>query len=323
MEYRKLGRTNLEISVIGFGAWAIGGDLWGYQDDKESLKALKKAYELGCNFIDTAAVYGMGHSEEIVSQFLKKETKGDVFIATKVPPKNFRWPAKKGTNIKDAFPEEWVISETEKSLKRLKRDYVDLQQIHVWTEEWIECDEWLSALTKLKEQGKIRFFGVSINAFDPNSGVELCKRELVDSIQVVYNIFEQAPEDSLFPEAIKHNIGIIARVPLDESSLTGKLTKETKFDSNDFRSRYFKGERLFETVDRVEKVKEVAKKYNIPFIELALRFSFSHKAVSTSIPGIRNEKQAEMNISIGSKGKLPEEILNELKKHRWNRDWRI
>ncbi|MCX7829922.1 MAG: aldo/keto reductase, partial [Acidobacteria bacterium] len=255
MEYRKLGRTNLNVSVIGFGAWAIGGDLWGYQDDNESLKALKKSFELGCNFIDTAAVYGMGHSEEVVARFLK-ETKTDAIVATKVPPKNYRWPAKKGTPINEAFPEDWVIGETEKSLKRLKRDYIDLQQIHVWTEEWIDCEEWLSALVKLKEQGKIRFYGISINAFEANSGVELCRKNLIDSIQVVYNIFEQAPEDNLFPEAIKNNIGIIARVPLDESSLTGKLSKETKFDSDDFRSRYFKGERLAETLNRVEGVKK-------------------------------------------------------------------
>ncbi|NMB99872.1 MAG: aldo/keto reductase [Thermoanaerobaculaceae bacterium] len=322
MEYRKLGKTNLDVSVIGFGAWAIGGDLWGHQDDEESIKALRKSVELGCNFIDTAAVYGIGHSEEVVSRFLK-ETKSEILIATKVPPKNFRWPAKKGTPINEAFPKDWIISETEKSLKRLKKEYVDLQQIHVWTEEWIDCDEWLSALVKLKEQGKIRFYGVSINAFDANSGVELCKREVVDTIQVVYNIFEQAPEDNLFPEAIKHNIGIIARVPLDESSLTGKLTKETKFDPDDFRSRYFKGERLIETVERVERVKQVAEKNKISLVELALRFSFSHPAVSTSIPGIRNINQAEMNISSGSKGKLTEEILCELKKHRWDRDWRI
>lgn len=322
MEYRKLGRTNLNISVVSFGAWAIGGDMWGYQDDNESLKALRKAYELGCNFIDTAAVYGMGHSEEIISQFLK-ETKDDVYLATKIPPKNFRWPAKKGTPIKEAFPKDWVISETEKSLKRLERDYVDLQQIHVWTEEWIDCDEWLSALEKLKKDGKIRFYGVSINAFEPDSGVELCKRKLVDAIQVVYNIFEQAPQDNLFPEALNNKIGIIARVPLDESSLTGKLTKETKFDAKDFRSRYFKGERLIETVDRVEKVKEVAKKHKISLIDLALRFSFSHSAVSTSIPGIRNITQAETNLTAGKKGKLSEEILEDLKNHRWNRDWRI
>lgn len=322
MEYRKLGRSGINVSVIGFGAWAIGGDLWGYQDDEDSFKALRKALELGCNFIDTAAVYGMGHSEEIVGKFLK-ETKEEVFVATKVPPKNFRWPAKKGTPIKDAFPEDWVISQTEKSLKNLKLDCVDLQQIHVWTEEWIETDEWLNALYKLKKDGKIRFFGVSLNAFDADSGVELCRRELVDTIQVVYNIFEQKPEDNLFKEAKNHNIGIIARVPLDESSLTGKLTKDSKFDENDFRSRYFKGERLFETVERVEKIKEFAKKINIDIVELALRYSFTNDAVSTSIPGIRNEWQAEMNVSAGNKGILLPDIVEELKKHRWDRDWRI
>ncbi len=322
MEYRKLGRTGIEVSVIGFGAWAIGGDLWGPQDDEQSLLSLRKAAILGCNFIDTAAVYGMGHSEEIVGKFLK-ETGETIYVATKVPPKNFRWPARKGTPIKEAFPVDWVISETEKSLKRLKRDYVDLQQIHVWTEEWIDCDEWIEALEKLKRDGKIRFYGISLNAFQPNSGVELCKRELVDTIQVVYNIFEQAPEDYLFPEAIKHNIGIIARVPLDESSLTGKLIKDIKFDKSDFRSRYFKGERLFETVDRVEQLKPLAEKYGLSLVEFALRFSFTHLAVSTSIPGIRNLSQAEMNVSCANDGKLKKEIVDELRNHRWDRDWII
>ena len=322
MEYRKLGRTNIDVSVISFGAWALGGDAWGKQNDEDSRRSLKKAVDLGCNFIDTAAVYGMGHSEEIVGEFVK-ETKKEIHIATKVPPKNYKWPARKGTPIKETFPQEWIMSQTEKSLKRLKKECIDLQQLHVWTEEWIDCDEWLNALTKLKKEGKIRFFGVSINAFEPESGVELCKKGLVDSIQVVYNIFEQKPEDSLFVEAIKNNIGIIARVPLDESALTGKITKETKFGREDFRAHYFKGERLFETVERVDKLKEVSTKFNIPLVELALRFSFTHKAVSTSIPGIRNERQADMNVGCGSKGILPGEIIEELKKHRWERDWRI
>lgn len=322
MEYRKLGKTNLKVSVIGFGAWAIGGDLWGPQDDEESLKSLAKAIDLGCNFIDTAAVYGMGHSEEIVGKFLKQR-KEEIYLATKVPPKNFRWPAKKGTPIKEAFPADWIISETERSLRRLNRDYVDVQQIHVWTEEWIDCEEWMSALEKLKKDGKIRFYGISLNAFQPESGVELCKRDLVDTIQVVYNIFEQGPEDNLFPEALKHNIGIIARVPLDESSLTGKLTKEVKFSQDDFRARYFKGDRLSETVDRVEKLKPLSERYGIPLVKLALRFSFTHPAVSTSIPGIRSVSQAETNISSANEGNLPQEIIDELKTHRWDRDWRI
>lgn len=322
MEYRTLGKTGLKVSVVGFGAWAAGGDMWGSQNDEETVKALKKSFDLGLNFIDTAAVYGMGHSEEVIAEFLK-ETKVDAIIATKVPPVNYRWPAKKGTAIKEAFPKGHIVSETEKSLKRLKRDHVDIQQIHVWTEDWIETDEWLSALTKLKEQGKIRFFGVSINAFEAASGVSLVEREVVDTIQVVYNIFEQAPEDRLFPEAIKHDMGIIARVPLDESSLTGKLSEETEFAPEDFRARYFKGEKLKETIARVEKLKKTAQKWKLSLVELALRFSFTHKAVSVSIPGIRNEKQAEENVGTGSIGPLPREIVEELKEHRWERDWRI
>ena len=322
MEYRTLGRTGIRVSVIGYGAWAVGGDMWGPQDDRDTIASLKRAFELGCDFIDTAAVYGMGHSEEVVGAFLK-ETGAKAAVATKVPPKNYRWPARKGTPIRDAFPKDHIISETEKSLKRLKMDCVDLQQLHVWTEEWLGCDEWLSALTKLKEQGKIRHFGVSINAFEADSGVGLVESGLVDTIQVVYNIFEQAPEDNLFPAALRNGVGIIARVPLDESSLTGKLTKETAFDPDDFRSRYFKGDKLEETVERVEKLKPLSAKWGKSLVETALRFSFTHKAVSTSIPGIRNVRQAEENVGAGSIGPLPDDAVSELKNHRWNRNWRI
>ncbi len=322
MEYRDLGRTGLKVSVIGFGAWAVGGDMWGPQDDRETTASLTSSFELGCNFIDTAAVYGMGHSEEVVGAFLRKAGIGAI-VATKVPPKNFRWPARKGTPIKEAFPKDHIISETEKSLKRLKMDCVDLQQLHVWTGEWLDCDEWLSALTKLKEQGKIRHFGVSINAFEAESGVCLAESGLVDTIQVVYNIFEQAPEDKLFPAALEHDIGIIARVPLDESGLTGKLTKDTVFDPDDFRARYFKGDKLKETVERVDKLKPLAEKWGLSLAGTALRFSFTNKAVSTSIPGIRNVRQAEENVGSGSVGSLPDDAVSELKNHRWDRDWRI
>lgn len=322
MEYRDLGRTGLKVSVIGYGAWAVGGDMWGPQDDRETTASLTRSFELGCNFIDTAAVYGMGHSEEVIGGFLRKAGT-EAIVATKVPPKNYKWPARKGTPIKDSFPKDHIISETEKSLKRLKTDCVDLQQLHVWTEEWLDCEEWLSALTKLREQGKIRHFGVSINAFEAENGVGLAESGLVDTIQVVYNIFEQAPEDKLFPAALKHNVGIIARVPLDESALTGKLTKQMAFDPDDFRARYFKGDKLKETVERVEKLKPLAEKRGKNLVETALRFSFTHKAVSTSIPGIRSVKQAEENVGTGSIGPLPDEAVSELKNHRWDRDWRI
>jgi len=318
MQHRTLGRTGLKVASVGFGAWAIGGDMWGPQDDKVALGAIARAWDLGCNFFDTAAVYGDGHSEELIGRFMK-ETGHEPFIATKVPPKNYRWPAGRGTPIREAFPAEWIISETEDSLRRLGVDRVDLQQLHVWDEAWAEQDEWCEALVRLREQGKVRFFGVSLNSHDPDSGVRLVESGRVDTVQVIYNIFEQSPEDRLFPAVMKHGVGVLARVPFDESSLTGKLTKETRFARGDFRASYFGGGKLAETVDRVEALRWLVPGHAASMPEAALRFCLSHEAVSTVIPGIRSVTQAEQNCAAADAGSLDPEALARLKAHRWER----
>jgi aryl-alcohol dehydrogenase-like predicted oxidoreductase len=318
MKYRTLGRTALQVSAVGFGAWAIGGDMWGPQDDRQALEGIARAWEMGCTFYDTAAVYGDGHSEELMGRFMR-ETGHRPTVATKVPPKNYRWPARKGTPLAEAFPPEWIVSQTESSLKRLGLDCVDLQQLHVWSDEWTDADDWYESLIRLREQGKIRFFGVSLNTHDPDSGLNLVVSGRVDAIQVVHNIFEQAPEDRLFPAAAKHGVGIIARVPFDESALTGKLTKSSRFEEKDFRSRYFAGDRLSETVDRVEGLRWLVPKYADSMASAALRFCLSREAVSTVIPGIRNAWQAQQNCSAADQDGLHPEALERLKQHRWDR----
>ena len=318
MQYRKMGKTGLDVSAVGFGTWAVGGNMWGPQDDRTTLDAFRRAWDLGCNFFDTAAVYGDGHSEELIAKFIK-ETGHKPILATKIPPLNYEWPAREGTKLRDAFPKSHIVSQTEASLKRLKADCVDIQQLHVWTSAWAHEDEWFDAMSRLKEQGKIRFIGISLNSFDPGSGLEAARLGRAEVFQVVHNIFEQAPEDELFPLCAEKGIGIIDRVPFDESSLTGKLTKKTIFPPDDFRARYFKGGRLAETVDRVNALEWLVPEHAGSLAEAALRFCLSGKAVSTVIPGIRNIQQAEQNLAAADKGPLPEAALIQLRSHRWDR----
>lgn len=320
MQYRVLGRTGLLVSEIGFGAWGIGGKMWADSNDNESIRALHRAIELGVNFIDTALVYGDGHSERLVGKVLK-ETKETVYIATKIPPKNMIWPALKGTPLRNVFPYEHIIKSTEQSLKNLKVDTIDLQQFHVWNDEWARMNEWWEAIQKLKEEGKIKFFGVSINDHEPWNAIELIKTGRVDTVQVIYNIFDQSPEDELFPICIQHNIGVIVRVPFDEGSLTGKITPDTKFPEGDWRNKYFKDDRKKQVWERVQKLEKLLGGEAKTLSELALRFCLNHDAVSTVIPGMRKIQHVEENCSVSDGRKLSIETLLELKKHRWARNF--
>lgn len=323
MHYRTLGRTGLSISEIGFGAWAIGGTWWGDQGDEDSLSALRTAIERGCNFIDTARVYGNGRSERLVGQVVR-ETKEDIYVATKVPPRDFQWPAKEGTPVARAFPKEHVISQCEASLKDLGMACVDLLQLHVWTDEWADgLDEWYEGMQTLKRQGKIRFCGVSINDHQPETALRAVREGLVDTVQVIYNIFDQSPQEELFPACREHDVGVIVRVPFDEGSLTGKFTEKTTFGENDFRRGYFRGERLKETIERVRRLEPLLGDHADTLAKLALKFCLAHPAVSTVIPGMRNGYQADLNTSASDRAPLPEEVLKKLKDHRWTRNFYV
>jgi aryl-alcohol dehydrogenase-like predicted oxidoreductase len=316
MNTRTLGRTGLKISEIGFGAWGIGKGLWVGASDDESIKALNKAFDLGLNFVDTALAYGDGHSENLVGQVIKKRSER-IYVATKIPPKNYQWPARRGVPVQDTFPAEHVIASTEESLKNLGLEEIDVQQFHVWSDEWIGRGDWLEAVQKLKKQGKVKSFGVSINDFQPENAIKLIETGVVDTVQVIYNVFEQAPEDRLFPACERHQVGVIVRVPFDEGSLTGKITPDTTFDSSDFRNNYFRGDRKKEVYDRVQKIASDLGISLDQVPEIALRYVLSHPAVSTVIPGMRTVRNVERNCQMGDGRGLPKEQVQRLKMHRW------
>src|ERR1700678_3309493 len=253
MNYRTLGRTGLKVSEIGYGAWGIGKGMWVGATDDESLKALNKAIELGLNFIDTALVYGDGHSEKLVGQVVRERSE-TIYVASKIPPKNYQWPAQSGVPVGEAFPGDHVIASTEESLSNLGLETIDVQQFHVWSDEWATEGDWLTAIQQLKEEGKLRHFGISINDYQPENAIKLIETGVVDSVQVIYNIFEQSPEDRLFPACEHYNVGVIVRVALDEGGLTGQITPDTTFEKSDFRNSYFRGDRKQQVHERVNKI---------------------------------------------------------------------
>jgi len=317
MKYRKLGRTGLQVSEIGFGAWAIGGS-WGPQDEKESVKALHKALDLGVNFIDTAAVYGGGKSEKIIAEVLK-ERKEEIIVATKTPPAPGPWPPSPYCDMEKRFSEEYLRKNIEKRLRFLQTDCIDILQLHTWTRAWNKNPLPLITLNKLKEEGKIRFIGVSTPEDDQNCVIDLMRQGYIDTVQVIYNIFEQEAAAELLPEAIKNDVGIIVRVVFDEGVLTGKYRADSTFPEGDFRNYYFAGDRLERAVKRVERIKEAIEGLNLTMAEVALKFGLSHDAVSTIIAGIRNVQQAEMNCAVSDLPDLSEDLLINMRKHAWRR----
>ena len=321
MKYRRLGRTGFKVSEIGYGAWGIGGRQWMGGTDDESLCALKRAIELGVNFIDTALAYNEGHSERLVGAILR-ETREPIRVATKAPPKNRLWPARPGIGIEQVFPYDYVIQSTEESLKNLGVDVIDLQQFHVWNPEWIAREEWRRAFEDLKRSGKVRAVGVSINDHDPDSALELMRTGLIDTVQAIYNVFDQTPERNLFPLAQELDIGVIARVPLDEGGLTGAITEQTRFQPDEFRAQYFRGDRKKQVAERVSALqRDLAGVEDGSLPEIALRFTITHPAVSTVIPGMRRVRKAEANAQVSEKGPLDPKTLDILRRHAWRRNF--
>ncbi|MGA2136016.1 MAG: aldo/keto reductase [Bryobacteraceae bacterium] len=320
MQYRKLGRTGFEIGEIGYGAWGIGGTQWLGGTDDESLLALRRAIDLGLNFIDTALAYGAGHSEQLVGKVVRDAGR-DIFIATKVPPKNQLWPARPGIGIDQVFPYDYILRSAERSLRNLGAETIDLLQLHVWNPEWIARDEWRRALEDLKQSGKARMVGISINDHQPDSALEIIETGLIDTVQVIYNIFDQTPELNLFPLAQARNIGVIARVPFDEGSLTGKIDENTQFAPGDFREGYFKGDRKRQVREHVESLLRDLGADAAALPAIALRFCLSHPAVSTVIPGMRTVRNAEANCKVSAAGPLPAETLATIRRHAWNRNF--
>jgi aryl-alcohol dehydrogenase-like predicted oxidoreductase len=320
MQYRKLGRTGFRISEIGYGAWGIGGTQWLGGDDRQSFDALRQAIELGLNFIDTALAYGDGHSEQLVGQVVR-ETDHKIYVASKVPPKNQLWPARPGIDVSTVFPYDYIIQCTERSLQNLGLETIDLQQLHVWNPEWIDRDEWMRAFEDIKLSGKAQAVGISINDHQPDSALGIIQTGLIDTVQVIYNIFDQTPEKNLFPLAMERDIGVIARVPLDEGGLTGKIDAFTQFEPGDFRAGYFKGDRKKQVAERVAAIQHDLAIRDGALPEVALRFCLSHPAVTSVIPGMRSRANVAFNCSIPGKGPLPEKVLAILRRHAWERNF--
>ncbi|MCU1311029.1 MAG: aldo/keto reductase [Candidatus Angelobacter sp.] len=316
MKFRKLGRTGFSVSEIGYGLWGMSG--WSGSDDHESRNALQLSVDLGCTFFDTAWAYGEGKSDGFLGDALEANRNARLYAASKVPPKNRKWPASPNYSYKDCFPAEHVFSYADQIRKKLKVDCIDLLQFHVWDDTWAHEKSFSETVSKLKREKIIRSFGISLNRWQPENGIAALRTGLVDVVQVVYNIFDQAPGDDLFPLCKELNVGVIARVPLDEGSLGGKLTAETRFPESDWRSTYFNPENLRATLDRVERLKAILPK-SMTLPEMAIRFILSHPDVSTTIVGMRNPQHVRENLALSYAGPLPAELIHELRKHRWDR----
>ena len=316
MQYRRFGRTNWQVSEMGYGMWGLAG--WTGTEEKEMETALDRSVELGCNFFDTAWAYAEGKSENILGRLLRRHPSKKLYVATKIPAKNFQWPAKPEYKPEDCYPASHIIEYTEKSLKNLNVDCIDLQQFHVWDDSWVNDDGWKNGIEKLKREGKVKHFGISVNRWEPENALKALETGLIDAVQVIYNIFDQNPEDKLFPLCRKLDIGVIARVPFDEGTLTGTLSKETTFPKDDWRSTYFVPENLIPSVEHAEALRPLIPA-GMTMPEMALRFILCNDDMHTIIPGMRKIKNVEMNLATSDGKKLEENLRLKLKSHRWDR----
>ena len=316
MHNRAFGRTGWSVSEVGYGMWGMGA--WSGSNDDESISSLERAVDLGCNFFDTAWVYGHGHSEKLLGRLLKSRPDAHLYSATKVPPKNMKWPATVDMRLDDTFPPDHIREYTEKSLENIRVSTLDLQQFHVWSDAWAEDARWQKAVSALKAEGLVRAVGISINRWEPENGLRALRTGLIDAVQVVYNIFDQAPEDELFPLCRELGVAVIARVPFDEGTLTGTLKLDSTWPDGDFRNLYFAGEKLRASVEHAERLRpDVPAGMTMP--ELALRFILSNDDVATVIPGMRKEAHVRANLGVSDGKGLDPELARRLRHHRWDR----
>lgn len=316
MIYRTFGRLGWQVSEIGYGMWGIGG--WTESDDAESMRSLRLSVELGCNFFDTAHAYGNGHSEKLLGELLRVYPNDKLYIATKIPPKNRIWPSRREFTLDETFPPDYIRTMVEESLRNLRVDTIDLEQFHVWEDSWTNDERWQRTIEDLKREGKLRGIGISINRWEPWNGVAAVRSGAIDAVQVIYNIFDQNPEDELFPACDEHNVGVIARVPFDEGSLTGTLTKESRWADGDWRNTYFVPENLHLSVEHADALKPHVPQ-GMTMAEMALRWILANPSVDTIIPGMRRERNVRSNLGVSDGQLLSDELMRELKKHRWDR----
>jgi len=316
MQCRQFGRLGWNVSEVGYGMWGLAG--WTGADDQETLNSLHRAVELGCNFFDTAFAYGEGHSENLLGQLVKAHPGKKLYVATKIPPKNRTWPSQRGFVLADVFPADYIREMTHRSLEKLGLDHIDLQQCHVWEDRWSQDESWQRAIDDLKAEGVIGGFGVSVNRWEPWNGMGAVLSGKVDAVQVIYNLFDQAPEDALFPLCRQKNVAVIARVPFDEGTLTGTLTADTRWPEGDWRNSYFTAENLKNSVDHAERLrKDLPAEMTMP--ELALRWILMNPDVSTVIPGMRKLKNVEANCGVSGRSPLDSKLMHTMRSHRWDR----
>lgn len=316
MKYRRFGRTGWMVSEIGYGMWGLAA--WSGSKEEESKRALQRAVDLGCNFFDTAWAYGDGYSEQILGWLVRNNPGKRLYTASKVPPKNLQWPSRRSYTLDDCFPPDHVDKYVHLSLQNLGLESLDLIQFHTWEDSWMDDDRWLSKVDDLRRQGLIRAVGVSVNRWEPWNGLRAVKSGLVDAVQVIYNIFDQNPEDELFPACQAKDVGVIARVPFDEGTLTGTLTLDSKWPEGDWRNTYFVAENLKASVRRADALKPLIPE-GMTMPDMALRFILNHPAVSTIIPGMRKVRNVEASMATSDAGPLPPGLQSELRKHRWER----
>jgi len=317
MNYRLLGRTGLSVSEIGYGMWGMSG--WKDSNDSESTESLQRAVDLGCTFFDTAWAYGDGHSECLLGDLVRENSDKRLVTATKVPPKNRAWPSQREHTLEECYPPSYVGEYIQRSLKNLRVDQIDLMQLHTWEDAWLQDDRWIQQLHRSKENGEIGHIGISINRWEPWNGIQAVRSGLVDCVQVIYNIFDQNPVDELFPACEEFNVGIIARVPFDEGTLTGTLSEDSTWPNGDWRNTYFVEENLQSSLAHVEPLHDLVPQHS-SMPEMALRFILSNPAVSTTIPGMRKLHHVDANLAASTKGSLDPSVLHSLYSHRWDRE---
>ena len=316
MRYRTFGRTNWQVSEIGYGMWGLAG--WTGSDDAESLASLQRSIDLGCNFFDTAWAYGDGHSEVLLGQALRANPSKKLYAASKVPPKNRCWPSQREFSLDVSYPPDYVFEYVDKSLQNIGVETLDLIQYHTWEDHWLDDDRTIRTIEQLRASGKVQAVGISMNRWEPQNGIRAVKSGLIDAVQVIYNIFDQNPEDELFPACRAHNVGVVARVPFDEGSLTGTLSLQSTWPVDDWRSTYFVPENLRSSVEHADALKPLVPDGST-MAEMALRFILNNHDVATIIPGMRKLKNVEANVAASDKGPLPSLLHSELRKHRWVR----
>jgi len=322
---RMLGTTGYVVSELGLGAWGLGGDMWRGVDDGAAREALRAAVDQGITFFDTALAYGNGHSERLIGEVLKADIRaGRVVVATKVPPRNQEWPGKAGKPLADVFPARHLAASTERSLKNLGVEALPLQQLHVWHDAWLDDPEWEASydrIVRLKREGKVLHWGISINDHAPETALGVLKDPVFETAQVIYNIYDRSPERALFELAKTKPLGVIVRVPFDEGALTGQIRASTVFPAGDWREQYFTGARRAEAEQRGQALAQLLDDQVQTLPELALRFCLSSPQVSTVIPGMRRAAHVRHNVAAAEQGRLTEGMLAKLEAHAWDKNW--